>query len=139
MKQVVTKVISHLVFFFVVIVLLPISVSRADIAAGKKVFLDSKCNKCHAVKDQGIKVTPKVADADADADKEEEGDKIEPPDLSKLEAPYMVPGVLAKFLKKQVAVASEVSKGKAVKHKKSFTGSDADLANVIEFVTQGNK
>lgn len=129
MKQVVMKVISHLVFFFVVIVLLPISVSRADSAAGKKVFLDSKCNKCHAMKSQGIQQLPKAADADAD--KEEEGEKIEPPDLSKLDDAFVKAG-LDKFLKKEVAVEY---KGKARKHKKSFNGSPAELTNLIDFLT----
>ncbi len=128
MKQIVTKVFSYLVFFFVVLVLLPISVGRTDNAAGKKIFLDSKCNKCHSFKSQGIQQLPKSADAEAeDAD---EGEKIDPPDLSTLDDAFVKAG-LDKFLKKQVAVEY---KGKSRKHKKSFTGSDADLKTLIDFL-----
>ena len=77
---------------------------------GKQVFLDQKCNMCHAVSSAGITPTS----------------KIKAPDLaglaSKEEAAF-----LTKFIKKEAD-----KNGK--KHLKNFTGTDEDLAAVVAWL-----
>ncbi|MBF0493348.1 MAG: c-type cytochrome [Deltaproteobacteria bacterium] len=95
-------------------------------AAGKKVFLDNKCNKCHAIKSEGIAALPKDA-ADADA-----GEKKEPADLSTIKPEFLKTKAtpedsLKAWLKKEVDV-------NGAKHKKVFNGADADLASLVSFL-----
>ena len=77
---------------------------------GKQIFLDQKCNMCHAVSSAGITPTS----------------KIKAPDLaglaSKEEAAW-----LTKFLKKDAD-----KNGK--KHIKNFTGSDEELATLVAWL-----
>lgn len=87
--------------------------ARADVAAtpdGKKVFLDQKCNMCHAVSSAGIEPTG----------------KIKAPDLAGL-ASKEDAAWLGKFLRKDAD-----KNGK--KHLKAFTGSDEDLKAVIAWL-----
>ncbi|MBF0493347.1 MAG: c-type cytochrome [Deltaproteobacteria bacterium] len=99
-------------------------------AAGKKVFLDNKCNKCHAMKSEGISALPK----EAGADEAEAGGaaKKDPPDLSKIDAAFLKTKAtpedsLKAWLKKEVDV-------NGAKHKKLFNGADADLASLVSFL-----
>jgi hypothetical protein len=135
MKKTVQLFISALVMFLMAIFLMPSSVWAAN-AAGKKVFLDNKCNKCHAMKSQGIQALPKAEDADEGDKDADAGEKIEPPDLSKLDDAFLKSAgtpdeSLKKWLKKEVEVTY---KGKARKHKKQFNGSDADLTAIVQFL-----
>ena len=77
---------------------------------GKQVFLDQKCNMCHAVSSAGITPTS----------------KIKAPDLAGL-ASKEDPAFLTKFLKKEAD-----KNGK--KHLKNFTGSADELAAVVDWL-----
>ena len=77
---------------------------------GKQVFLDQKCNMCHAVSSAGITPTS----------------KIKAPDLAGL-ASKEDPAFLTKFLKKEAD-----KNGK--KHLKNFTGTDEELAAVVAWL-----
>jgi mono/diheme cytochrome c family protein len=77
---------------------------------GKQVFLDQKCNMCHAVSSAGITPTS----------------KIKAPDLAGL-ASKEDPVFMAKFLKKAAD-----KNGK--KHIKPFTGTDEQLAAVVAWL-----
>ena len=82
---------------------------------GKQVFLDQKCNMCHAVSSAGITPTS----------------KIKAPDLAGL-ASKEDPAFLAKFLKKAAD-----KNGK--KHVKPFTGTDEELSAVIAWLEKQGK
>jgi mono/diheme cytochrome c family protein len=77
---------------------------------GKKIFLDQKCNLCHAVSSAGIEPTG----------------KIKAPDLAGLAAKEDA-AWLGKFLRKEAD-----HKGK--KHLKPFTGSDEELGALIAWL-----
>lgn len=115
--------------------MIPALSQAAGNAAGKKAFLDNKCHKCHAMKSEGIAQLPKTAEADEEAE-EEEGEKVDPPDLSKLsdnllKAAATPDEALRKWLKKEVSVTY---KDKPRKHKKQYNGADADLNTIIQFL-----
>jgi mono/diheme cytochrome c family protein len=91
--------------------------SAADVAAasgaaadGKQIFLDQKCNMCHAVSSASITPTG----------------KIKAPDLAGL-ASKADAAFLKKYLKKEAD-----KKGK--KHLKPFTGTDAQLEAVVSWL-----
>jgi mono/diheme cytochrome c family protein len=86
---------------------LPASSAEID---GKKVFLDQKCNMCHAV---------------TSADIEQTG-KVKAPDLAGAAAKHDA-ATLTKFLRKQ-----EMIKNK--KHIKPFTGTDDELAALVAWL-----
>jgi cytochrome c551/c552 len=91
--------------------------ARANAAEldGKKIFLDQKCNMCHAVSSAGITPTG----------------KIKAPDLAGL-ASKEDPAFLTKFLKKEAD-----KNGK--KHIKAFTGSADELKALVGWLEKQTK
>ena len=82
---------------------------------GKQIFLDQKCNMCHAVSSAGLTPTS----------------KIKAPDLAGL-ASKEDPAWVTKFLKKEAD-----KNGK--KHLKNFTGTDEELAAVVAWLQKQAK
>lgn len=110
--------------------------SVANAADGKQLYLDQKCNKCHAFKD--IAKLPKEAGA---AEEAEDGDDagIEAPDLKVVATDDQVqkaPGGAAKYLKDYLMklVDHKAKDNVARKHKKQFKGADADLAALVDYL-----
>jgi cytochrome c5 len=89
-------------------VLLPANSETVQGADGKQVFLDQKCNMCHAVSKADIAPTVK-------------SEKMQGPDLA--------------GFSKDVAEVAPYLKGEVerdgVKHKKKYTGSDEDLQTIL--------
>ena len=82
---------------------------------GKDVFLANKCNKCHAVKAQGIDLLkPKKNDHD----------------LSKVGANHDAKWIEG-WLKREV---TKKKGDKEVHHKKKWKGSDGDLATLVKWL-----
>ena len=105
------RMFSTFVAAAAVITVTSIAASPASAAPdGQQVFLDQKCNMCHAVSSAGITPTS----------------KIKAPDLAGL-ASKEDAAWLTKFLKKEAD-----KNGK--KHVKNFTGTDADLAAVVAWL-----
>ena len=97
-----------------IVVVLLASIAAAAVAAepdGKAVFAAQKCNLCHSVQAQGIDRTVKSSKAK---------------DLSNAGAEHNADW-LQKWLKKE-----EMIDGK--KHQKTFTGSDAELAALVQWL-----
>jgi cytochrome c2 len=88
--------------------------ARAADIDGKKVFLDQKCNLCHAVSSADIQATG----------------KIKSPDLSTVAVEDAAK--LKKYLRKE-----ETLKNK--KHVKAFAGSDDELAAVVAWLQKQGK
>lgn len=84
-------------------------------ADGKAVFLEKKCNKCHAVSSAAVEKTS----------------KLKAPDLT-TEAISGDAKVLKAYLKK-----AETINGK--KHSTAFTGTDEELDAVVAWVLQQSK
>ena len=84
----------------------------AEEPAGKKLFLDSKCNGCHAVESQGIEAVR---------------DNSKAPDMS--DAGALIPS--AEWAKKFV-MREEEKDGK--KHMRPWKGSDKDLDQIIAWL-----
>ncbi|HSA60488.1 MAG TPA: c-type cytochrome [bacterium] len=126
-----TVVVSLFALVLACALLLPVrSGMAAGNPAGKKLFLDNKCNKCHTIKSEGIEKLP-ASGGDSGEEAGEAAEKVTPPDLSKLGPECTDVAVLEKFLKKEGTITRE---GKDVKHKKAFTGSPEDLKTLIQFL-----
>lgn len=126
-----TVVVSLFAFVMACALLLPArSGMAAGNAAGKKVFLDNKCNKCHTMKSEGIDKLPSSG-GESGEEGGEAAEKATPPDLSKLGPECGDVAALKKFLKKEGTITRD---GKEVKHKKAFTGPDADLEALTLFL-----
>lgn len=84
----------------------------AEGEAGKQVFLDAKCNQCHAVASVGIEATTKLESAKG-------------PDLGG----YVTetPAELMDFLQREV-------EREGSKHKKEYEGTDEELAAILEWL-----
>ncbi len=82
-------------------------------AAGKKLFLDQKCNLCHSIPPAGIEAMTKSA-------------AIKGPDLVNLTDKHDKEWV-EKWLRLE-----ETMNGK--KHKKKFTGSDEELDTLVDWL-----
>jgi cytochrome c2 len=93
---------------------MPATLFAADLD-GKKIFLDQKCNMCHAVSSASIEPTG----------------KIKAPDLTGL-ASKEDPKLLTSFLKKEADIHGK-------KHIKPFTGTDEELAAVIAWLQKQDK
>ncbi|MBI5727834.1 MAG: cytochrome c [Ignavibacteriales bacterium] len=79
--------------------------------AGKKLFIDSKCNMCHGVQSAAIETKSKKKDI---------------PDLSGVGS-HRKADFLKKYLLKQEKVNDK-------NHPATFKGSDADLAKLVEWL-----
>ena len=85
--------------------------ANAEDPAGKKIFVASKCNSCHAVESQAIKKT--LASSKA-------------PDLSNVGADHKADWLI-RYLKKE-----EDKKNK--KHAKAWTGKSEDLTSLAQWL-----
>ena len=92
-----------------------ISAPVSGAADGKALFVQNKCNACHAVKSAGIEQKKEAGEEDSKA-----------PDLSAVKTAHDA-GLLAKFLEK-----TEKIEGK--KHPKKWKGSDEELKAVTEWI-----
>ena len=81
---------------------------------GKQVFLDKKCNQCHAIESEGItKKTPSTS-------------KSGPPDLSAVGSDVK-PGFIEKYLNKEADLHGK-------KHMMKFAGSPEDLKALASYL-----
>jgi hypothetical protein len=92
------------------------SASAAGAADGKAVFTQLKCNSCHAIASQGIK----VVEEEAEAEPEEEGEDVQKPsDLSDVGSKRTAAWI-KDWLTKKVDLEGK-------KHRKKFDGKPAEL------------
>ncbi|HEX2253654.1 MAG TPA: cytochrome c [Thermoanaerobaculia bacterium] len=94
----------------------PPSASAQATLDGRQIFLNEKCNLCHAVGKAGIEATVK-------------SEKIRGPDLS--EVADRPPAVLTDYLRQKTAIDGE-------KHKKAFKGSDEELGALVSWLARQN-
>lgn len=87
--------------------------AAAQAADGKQVFMDAKCNMCHAVPSAEIEATVK-------------SEKMKGPDLTEGDPD---PAWLAQYIKQ------EVEKDGA-KHKKGFQGTDEELKALVDWLLE---
>jgi hypothetical protein len=117
----------------VAVVLLLSGTASAEDPAGKKIFLDSKCNVCHSVKEADIK----VLEGDAAAAPEEEADdagekaeksdkKIEPPDLSGVGNRHTAE-FIGNFLRKKETIDGR-------KHQRRFRGTPEERQTLVDWL-----
>ncbi len=90
--------------------------------AGKKIFVDSKCNVCHSINSQSV---PKKGPA------VKPGDKKAPPDLSMI-GDEKTADWIAKFVTKKETLNNK-------KHPKGWTGKDEDLKVLSEWLASLKK
>lgn len=104
--------------------LLPATLAGAEEAKGKQAFVAAKCNRCHAIESQSIKVlAPEEGD---EADEAEEG-ATKPPDLSNAGADFKKSSEIEAWLTKKLE-----RDGK--KHRSMFRGTPADLKVLSEWL-----
>lgn len=80
---------------------------NADEPAGKKVFVDQKCNNCHSIESQGIT-------------------KVKKNDLSKVGASHKA-DFFGKYLQKQEKIDGK-------EHKVAFKGTDQELKDLAKWL-----
>ncbi len=85
--------------------------------AGKKIFVDSKCQICHSIQSQGIEKKGAAVKPD---------DKKAPPDLSTV-GDQRTADWIAKFVAKKEAINEK-------KHPKGWTGKEEDLKTMSEWL-----
>lgn len=98
--------------------------AKAEDAAGLKLFKQGKCAQCHSI--DALKITKVKSDEDEDAVLDENGKKIDPPDLSGVGKDHDA-AWFAKWLKKEVEVDGH-------KHKKKYKGTEDDLKVISEWI-----
>jgi hypothetical protein len=103
--------------------------AKAEDAAGLKIFKQAKCTQCHSI--DALKISKVKSDEDEEAVLDENGKKIEPPDLSAVGKDHDA-AWFAKWLKKEVEVEGH-------KHKKKFKGSEEDLKVISEWLASDLK
>jgi mono/diheme cytochrome c family protein len=104
--------------------------AKAEDAAGLKLFKQGKCVQCHSI--DALKITKVKSDGDDDdAVLDENGKKIDPPDLSGVGKDHDA-AWFAKWLKKEVEVDGH-------KHKKKYKGSEDDLKVITEWIASDLK
>lgn len=86
------------------------TISYNDDPAGKKIFVDNKCNMCHIIKSAGI-----------------ESKKSDATDLSNVGA-EMKKDDMIKYLKKEMKLNDKV-------HKTAFKGTDEELTKLVEWLS----
>lgn len=98
--------------------------------SGKEIFLEQKCAKCHSIQSQGIVKSEEKDEGGEDefAMEEEEGEKVEPPDLSGT-GKKRDPDWLTKWIQKKIENEEER------KHRERFKGSEGDLKTLVEFLS----
>jgi cytochrome c2 len=88
------------------------AVATAETEGGQQVFVEAKCNQCHAVASAGIVATTKLESAVG-------------PDLGGYTTE--TPAELMDFLQREV-------EREGSKHKKEFKGSDEELTSILEWL-----
>ncbi len=86
------------------------TIASNDDPAGKKIFVEQKCNMCHTVKSVGI-----------------ESKKSDATDLSNVGAEMKAEDMM-KYLKKEMKLNDK-------DHKTAFKGSDEDLKKLVEWLS----
>jgi cytochrome c5 len=99
------------VFGLVVISQFAVPTRAADDDAGQKLFLDAKCNMCHAVPSANIEAKVK-------------SEKMQGPAISGIKADAEM---IQKFLRKETQIDGK-------DHKKLYEGSDEDLKTLVDWV-----
>jgi hypothetical protein len=99
--------------------------------ASDKLFVDNKCNKCHAISAYNIE-KKKGAKEDSD-DEDEDKDKIDPPDLSNV-GTFHDAAFITSFLKKEVEHKPHAGNDSKKKHKVKFKGSEDDLKGMVDWL-----
>jgi mono/diheme cytochrome c family protein len=102
---------------------------KAEDSAGLKLFKQNKCAQCHSI--DALKISKVKSDDDEEAVLDENGKKIDPPDLSGVGKDHDA-AWFAKWLKKEVEVEGH-------KHKKKFKGSEDDLKVITEWLASDLK
>ncbi len=102
--------------------------SAGDVPAGQKIFTENKCTQCHSI--DSLKIA-KVKSADDEEVKDENGKKLEPPDLSGIGKDHDA-AWFTKWLKKEQEVDGH-------KHKKKFKGSEDELKTLTEWIVSDLK
>jgi len=115
------KFFISIVFLFACFVLVGSAICADTEPAGKKIFVDSKCNVCHSIDSQGVAKKGTAA---------KPGDK-KFPDLSTV-GDQRTADWIAKFVSKK-----EVLNGK--KHSKGWTGKEEDLKTLTEWLASLKK
>jgi mono/diheme cytochrome c family protein len=90
--------------------------SAQESESGKKLFLDNKCNSCHAVESRGIQKKGAASS----------GEKKGPPDLSGIGSARKAEW-LTGYMKKENDIQGK-------KHIKAWTGNDEDLATIVKWM-----
>lgn len=103
--------------------------AKAEDSAGLKLFKQNKCTQCHSI--DSLKISKVKSDDDEDDAKDENGKKLEPPDLSGAGKDHDA-AWFAKWLKKEVEVDGH-------KHKKKFKGSEEELKVVSDWIVSDLK
>ena len=99
------------VLTFLVLAFLFVTPVYAEEAAGKKVFMDSKCNTCHSIESQGIEKSMASSKA---------------PDLSDVGSTRTADWI-SQYLQKKVDIDGK-------KHAKGWSGKDEDLKTVSDWL-----
>lgn len=106
------NIIAYLTSIIIIVALygFAFTISSNDDPAGKKIFVDQKCNMCHTVKSAGI-----------------ESKKSDATDLSNVGAELKSEEMI-KYLKKETKLNDK-------NHKASFKGSDEELIKLVEWLS----
>lgn len=107
-----------------------LSFAVGEARASDKLFVDKKCNKCHAI--SAFNIEKKAGKDDAE---EEDGDKdkVESPDLSNV-GTFHDAAYLSSFLKKEVEHKPHAGADNTKKHKVKFKGDDAELKQMADWL-----
>jgi cytochrome c2 len=108
---------------FLLPLLMATETARAADVPGKKIFVERKCNTCHALETEGI-IKAKASDEAEEAGEESSGD--EPPDLSGVGRRFDA-GQMDGWLRKKLAIDGD-------KHPKRFAGGDEERKVLIEWL-----
>jgi len=111
-RSIMKNIITYLSIITVIVALygFAFTLSSNDDPAGKKIFIDNKCNMCHTVKSAGI-----------------ESKKSDASDLSNAGA-QMKSEDMMKYLKKEMKLNNK-------DHKTAFKGSDEELTKLVEWLS----
>lgn len=110
-----TKYSIFILGLFIFCIAAPVFAQDAKmLEAGKKAFMDNKCNMCHSVAAEGITKTMKSSS------------KTGPPDLSGIGAKQNA-DFFVKYLKKEADLNGK-------KHSKTWTGKDEDIQTIAKWL-----
>ncbi len=116
------KILIVFILLFVSHVCIKSLIAAETEPAGKKLFIDSKCNICHSIQAQGIAKKGAAV---------KPGDKKAPPDLSTV-GDQRSADWIAKFVTKKETLNEK-------KHPKGWTGKEEDLKTLSEWLASLKK